>query len=447
VQPLTSFGDHHPLAVSYGYLAFSLVGAAFALNAQRPFARDGRLSIGVFFAGWLTAELPMHHLVWQLLVTMLFIAAGALHTWPGFVGLAIVIVSWAGLVRMFVDARRAGGVVEHALAGALGAGYADRIARIDRALLEAPQPLAQLFLPFAMRHPEVERVADIPYGPYGRRNQLDVYRPSRPGAGRPVLLQVHGGAWIIGDKAQQGLPLMYHMASLGWVCVAINYRLSPRATFPDHLVDVKRAIAWVKEHIAEHGGDPDFVVITGGSAGGHLAALAALTPDDPAYQPGFEGADTTVQACVPFYGVYDFTNRKGLGRKDMRAFLGRFVLKRRFEEAPDLFDRASPMSRVSDRAPPFLVIHGTHDTLVPVEEARLFVDLLRAVSREPVAYAEMPGAQHAFEVFASPRAGHVVRGVARFLEFVHARHVAAHPETMPTMTAQEAEPAPGVWGA
>jgi len=87
---------------------------------------------------------------------------------------------------------------------------------------------------------------------------------------------------------------MSHLAELGWVCVAINYRLSPRSTWPDQIVDVKRALAWTKEHIAEYGGDPDWVAITGGSAGGHLSSLAALTPNDPQFQPGFEDADTSV---------------------------------------------------------------------------------------------------------------------------------------------------------
>ncbi len=109
----------------------------------------------------------------------------------------------------------------------------------------------------------------------------------RPGA--PVLLQIHGGAWVIGNKDQQGMPLMYHLADKGWVCVAINYRLSPRATWPDHLVDCKRALAWIREHIAEYGGDPDYVVVTGGSAGGHLTAMMGLTANDPAYQPGLRG--------------------------------------------------------------------------------------------------------------------------------------------------------------
>ncbi len=101
------------------------------------------------------------------------------------------------------------------------------------------------------------------------------------------MVYVHGGAWIIGDKREQGKPMMFELVARGWVCVAINYRLSPKGTWPDHIVDVKKALAWVKEHIAEYGGDPAFVAISGGSAGGHLCALAALTrrttrPSSPA---------------------------------------------------------------------------------------------------------------------------------------------------------------------
>ncbi|EUA50325.1 alpha/beta hydrolase fold family protein [Mycobacterium xenopi 3993] len=85
----------------------------------------------------------------------------------------------------------------------------------------------------------------------------------------------------MGGKRHQAYPLMSHLVELGWVCVAINYRLSPRSTWPDHIVDVKRALAWTKTHIAEYGGDPDWIAITGGSAGGHLSALAALTANNP----------------------------------------------------------------------------------------------------------------------------------------------------------------------
>ena len=96
---------------------------------------------------------------------------------------------------------------------------------------------------------------------------------------------MHGGAWTVGEKTHQGRPLMNQMAAKGWVCVAINYRLSPRDPWPAHIVDVKRAIAWIKDNIAEHGGDPDYLAITGGSAGGHLTALAALTPGDRSSSP------------------------------------------------------------------------------------------------------------------------------------------------------------------
>ena len=124
-------------------------------------------------------------------------------------------------------------------------------------------------------------------------------------SGAPVLIQIHGGAWTIGTKEQQGLLLMNRMAQQGWICVSANYRLAPKHSFPTQIVDVKRAIAWVHENIEEYGGDPSYIAITGGSAGGHLAALAALTPGLQDYQPGFEDSDTSISACVPFYGVYD----------------------------------------------------------------------------------------------------------------------------------------------
>ena len=108
--------------------------------------------------------------------------------------------------------------------------------------------------------------SDISYGPHGTANLLDVWRRPDldPGGRAPVLLQVPGGAWASGNKRGQAHPLMSHLAELGWVCVSINYRLSPKHTWPDHIVDVKRAIAWVKDNIADYGGDPDFIAVTGG---------------------------------------------------------------------------------------------------------------------------------------------------------------------------------------
>ncbi|MHA7840184.1 MAG: alpha/beta hydrolase fold domain-containing protein, partial [bacterium] len=259
----------------------------------------------------------------------------------------------------------------------------------------------------------------------GGRNLMDLVLPREAEAGdrRPVLLQVHGGAWLIGDKREQGRPLMTHLAARGWVCVAINYRLSPQATMPDHVIDVKRAIRWIRSGIAEHGGDPDFVCITGGSAGGNLCALTALTANDPRFQPGFEDVDTRVDACVPFYGVFDFLDRAGdRGRMKMEDAIAGRVFKCRPDEDPELWNSVSPITRIHSKAPPFFVIQGTHDSLVFSEEAHTFVRRLRELSEAPVLHAELVGAQHAFEVFHSLRSAHTIRGVTAFLEKVRSEH-------------------------
>jgi acetyl esterase/lipase len=226
---------------------------------------------------------------------------------------------------------------------------------------------------------------------------------------------------MVGSKRQQAYPLMSHLAELGWVCVAINYRLSPRSTWPDHIVDVKRALAWTKEHIAEYGGDPDWIAITGGSAGGHLSSLAALTANDPQFQPGFEDADTSVRAAVPFYGVYDLTRTDSALHPLMVPTLARYVFKLRRAEIAEAFRSASPITHISPDAPPFFVLHGTNDSLIPVEQARAFTARLREVSRQPVAYAELPFAQHAFEIFGSARAAHTAVAVEQFLAEIYVK--------------------------
>ena len=227
---------------------------------------------------------------------------------------------------------------------------------------------------------------------------------------------------MIGEKQQQGLPLMYHLAQRGWLCVACNYRLSPKDAFPAHIIDVKRSIAWVREHAAEFGGNPDFIAITGGSAGGHLSSLAALTANRAEWQPGFEDVDTSVAAAVPFYGLYDLLDREDIrGAMSMKTFLARHVMKQSPSQNRQLWEDASPVSHVSSKAPPVFVVQGTHDSLVWVEEARSFVRCLRGESEQAVAYAELPGAQHAFDVFHSVRSEHVLNAASEFLEWCHAR--------------------------
>ncbi len=269
------------------------------------------------------------------------------------------------------------------------------------------------------------RTRDLQYVDDGlRRHRLDVWRRDGVGPAAPVLLQVHGGGWMVGSKEQQARPLMHHLAERGWVCVAINYRLSPKATWPDHLVDCKLALKWVREHIAEYGGDPEYVVVTGGSAGGHLAAMVGLTANRPEFQPGFEDVDTQVRAMVPFYGVFDFLDRhgfRGASGASFRRLAQRHILKAHPEEQREVFEQASPLDQVHRLAPPALIVHGDLDVLAPVQEARLFAARLREVSDAPVVYAELAGAQHAFEMFHSIRALHTVAAVDAFLAWLLSR--------------------------
>ena len=404
------------------YLVASALGATNTANARQPLTRTGQGAVACFFPGWLTSELPLHAIGWQALATLNYARKGALRTPSGLVGLGLSIGSWATLARLWSESARAPEVFERALRDGLG----DELDEgRDPLAASGPSVVRRRLVsgPFANHAKAWRRQRNLSYGEYGRRNQLDIWARDdlAPDAKAPVLLQVHGGAWVLGNKEQQATPLMAHMAERGWVCVAINYRLSPRSTWPDHIVDVKRAIAWVKDNIAAHGGDPDFVAITGGSAGGHLSSLAALSPNEPAFQPGFEEKDTSVVAAVPFYGVYDWTNRDGTGLDGMEDFLGKHVLKVRIDDARDVWDQASTMSWVGPDAPPFMVVHGSNDTLVPVEQARSFVAMLRGESKQPVVYAELPGAQHAFEVFDSNRTLAAVGAVHRFLAAVRGR--------------------------
>jgi acetyl esterase/lipase len=170
------------------------------------------------------------------------------------------------------------------------------------------------------------------------------------------------------------------------VCISANYRLSGDLTEP--LIDVKKVIAWVREHGREYDVDPTAVFLAGSSAGGHLASRAAFTPNDRLLQPGFESVDTSVAGAISLYGYYGSVASDG--------------------------PPSSRLAYPTANAPPCFVVHGDHDTLVIVDDARGFVEQLRATSHNPVVYAELPGAQHGFDVFRSRRFDTVVDAIEAF---------------------------------
>jgi acetyl esterase/lipase len=406
--------------MSAGFTRRQLTLAALAVNAVRP-ARRGWSAIPSFALGWPTSELAPHLLGAAALDTAaeLTVRRGK----PSRLGLVAAAAAAGLLTHTIAGARRTGTQLDEALREGIGDGYLDEIdlpGPIDLRL-----PRGSVVRPFNFRARDIEVLRNVPYTEGGRRAHLDIRRPKgRDLSKAPVLIQIHGGGWTIGNKEQQGLLLMNRMAQQGWVCVSANYRLAPKHRFPTQIVDVKRAIAWVHENIADYGGDPSYVVITGGSAGGHLASLAALTPGLADYQPDFEDSDTSVSGCVPFYGVYDLggitEHRSAVDMRD--RFLGPRVFGKDPRTHLDHFVQASPLAQVGAHAPDFFVIHGSNDTVVSVKQARAFVTALREKSDASVTYAELPGAQHAFDVFSSIRSQHAIAAVQRWLQWHRARN-------------------------
>ncbi|HSN70343.1 MAG TPA: alpha/beta hydrolase [Steroidobacteraceae bacterium] len=411
-----------------GWLLFTcaVLTAFGAVAALVPGRHLGWGNVVWFFAAWPASELAPFAMLASAGLAALLASWGAFATLPGRLGLALLVIAWCALVVVQWRTRRARPVLEQALAATLGSDYGSIIAANRRAIGAEAVRVPEILRPFALRRPGVEWHRDIRYADDHPRQLLDVYTPDDAVLGAPVLLQIHGGGWTFGDKRDQALPLVYYLAARGWIVVTPNYRLAPAVRFPAQLIDCKRALAWIRRSVHEFGGDRDFVAVTGGSAGGHLAALVALTANRSELQPGFEDVRTDVSACVPLYGVYDFPDRSGLRRDGgaMTDWLARKVMPCRPADDPALWALASPVAEVHGGAPPFFVLHGTHDSLAKVEEAQHFVRCLREISRQPVAYAELPGAQHAWDLFRTPRALETVHAVARFLEWARAADAA-----------------------
>ena len=384
-----------------GYLVtVAFVGwcTLFALAPPRP--RQSSPSNKSYWFGYLLNELPFLAFYWLFAATLLAFSQGDLGSPGGRAAFGVAVLTTAGLVVVAWRGLRAGPAVEDALTEGLGAGWRAAIDAGMAARLRRRLPYARiLFAPFPVRRRGVERVANISYGDAGKQNLLDVYRHRSRPSGSPTLVYLHGGAFRSGSKHREARPLLYRLASQGWVCISANYRLSPAAGFPDHHVDAKKVIAWVRADGPEYGADPAVVFVAGSSAGAHLAALAALTPNDPTFQPGFEGADTSVIAAICLYGYY--------GRLDANELVP-----------------SSPQAYVRADAPPFFVAHGDRDTVVIVQDARRFVARLRGGSSNPVVYAELPGAQHTFDLFGSLRFETVVDGIEAFAAWVRSRQQA-----------------------
>lgn len=361
--------------VPIGYvLPVALLAFCTATAVMGPRPAQTTPSHWSFWATFLINELPFLALYQLTAYSVLGFVQGDLTSPGGLVAFAVAVLTVGGLAVLIGRALTTGAELRRAL-------------RYDAGieLAQARRPWVRILLfPFAGRR-DVVRAGNLAYGDAGRRHLLDVYhRRDRP-TGGPVLVYFHGGGFRMGHKRQFSRVLLHHLAAHGWVCVSANYRLAPAHHFPDAHIDAKRVIAWVRSHIADYGGDPRTVIVSGASAGAHLASMTALTVNDPIFQPGFETADTSVAAVIGFGGYYGRVQGPG----------------------------SSPLDRLCD-APPFLVLHGDKDNLTLVEDTREFVARLREASTRPVAYAELPGAGHAFSLCYSLRFSQVIEAVTAF---------------------------------
>jgi acetyl esterase/lipase len=393
-----------------GYLITALLVAVATLSSLAP-RRMRILGPLRLYLGHIN-ELPFLAMLWLIASNWIAFSEGDVQSPVGWLALGLSVLSIAVLVLVIWRALPTATVMSHALNEGLGPEWQSKIPAKVAAQLRRSFSIAPLFGPLFIQRLHVKRKVNVSYGDAGGKNRLDIYyRTSRPN-NCPVLVYFHGGALMGGSKNYEGLPLLYQLASHGWVCISANYRLSPKATFPDHLIDVKKVLAWVRVHAQEYGANPQTVLVAGSSSGAQLAALAALTPNEPKLQPGFESANTSVAAAITLYGDYDWLDTPG------RAGYLAPVMKSTPTENPERWAQASPLYHVRQDAPPFLVIHGDQDMTLPVENARRFTRELRRVSQNPVVYAELPGAQHVFDMFRSIRGDAVANGIEAFADWV-----------------------------
>jgi acetyl esterase/lipase len=363
----------------------------FAVAAPR---RPNLLARSSWLFGMIINEVPFLAGLFLIASTVLAAVEGDLDKLPGRIAAGVAGVVLAGLCVVAWRGVRSARTVDQALSTGLGSDWKT----VSTRTWNTHQPWLRILLfPFVYSQPGVERIKDIRYGDAGRYNLLDIYRRRDAFSDAPVLVYFHGGGFTTGRKSHEAKPLLMRLARSGRVCISANYRLRPEFGFPDHQIDAKKVIAWVREHSEEYGMDPTKLFVSGSSAGANLAGLCAFTPNDPRFQPGMEDRDTAVTGAILLYGYY-----------------GHY-----FGDEPDgPPSELQPQGYFSGRTPPLFIAHGSHDGWGTVEAARNFAVLARNEGANTVVYAELHGGQHSFDIFHSARFDAVVDGVAAFTDWV-----------------------------
>ena len=417
--------------MSFLLIISSLFWSACSWNLFRPPHQKAVIAMASFLLGLITGELALFLIPCQVLLAGLMVNAGAITgTWTT---LALLLWFIAGIVQLIY-------LINSSLSGQALRRVLDRN-QIPHLSLSETDKQRQRFWPrirkpFAIRLNEVHCEMDVVYSQVdGETLTLDIYQNKAKKNDKsmsPVLLYIHGGGLLEygGTKKGQGLPLLNEFAERGWVCISINYRLSPTHKWPAHLIDCKTALQWIKKNINDYGGDAKFIITAGDSAGGQLSAMMALTANDPQFQPQHPDLDSRIQGALCFYGVMDFCNLFGQAHNDELAEYSAAQIVDASLDDPNqsaMFESANPIASINKQTdyssiPDCAIIHGDCDSLIAIEESELFVEKLQQVSENKVIYSRISGAQHAFNMFRSIRSELVLNELARLACYFEKKH-------------------------
>jgi acetyl esterase/lipase len=275
----------------------------------------------------------------------------------------------------------------------------------------------------------VSSLADVTYStiPGYRPMVVDIYMPAKRGGAKPLVLYIHGGGWVGGHTRHAGAmgdfpAALAKLAGEGFVVASLEYRLADEARFPAALQDARAALRYLKGNAGRFGIDPARSGVWGGSAGGHLSALAALSCGVSGLDPAGTKADPgseCVQAAVIWYGVFDFA-ALAAGRPGGTDPAGGRLLGCQVCTAEN-YAPASPVTYIDAKDPPMLLIHGEGDRTVPVAQSRIAEARLRAAA-VPVESIYIPGVDHSFiGATAAETRTATLRAVNATFDFFHAK--------------------------
>jgi acetyl esterase/lipase len=238
---------------------------------------------------------------------------------------------------------------------------------------------------------------DLEYLPGGHeRQKLDLYLPEKTESRLPMIAWIHGGGWQGGSKER--CPAVSFVGK-GYAVASINYRLSQHAKFPAQIEDCKAAIRWLRANAPKYHLDPEHIGVWGASAGGHLVALLGTTADAKELE-GKEGnldQSSRVQAVVDWFGPADFRKMLGTSADSPVAKL----LGGPISENKDKAALASPVAHVAKTDPPFLIMQGDMDPLVPLVQSEMLAEALKKAGVEVTLHV-LKGAKHGGPEFTTP---------------------------------------------